>query len=131
MINANITRLAWAIGQVEGWDPLKGGGPSGADPTLASRNHNPGNLRSSPFQVGTGNGFAIFYNDATGWFALSWDLWKKARGETRTGLNGENTIEDLIRVYAPSRENDTDAYIIAVEKWSGFFRSTQLKELLQ
>lgn len=126
----NLKRLATAMAQMEGWNPAKGGGSDGSLPSLAYRNHNPGNLRSSPFMAGQRDGFAFFYDDNVGWFALVWDLWKKAKGETSTGLTGDSTLHDLINVYAPPAENPTDTYIANVEKWTGFSRTMKLKELL-
>jgi hypothetical protein len=56
-----ITSLAQAIYRFEG------SGPS----TLATRNNNPGNLRSGPGQIGTDvNGYAIFGSMQDGWNAL-------------------------------------------------------------
>ena len=52
--------IAQAIYQMEGSGPT----------TIATRNNNPGNLRSGPGQIGTNGGFAVFPDMATGWAAL-------------------------------------------------------------
>ncbi|MFQ5751800.1 MAG: hypothetical protein ACE5HI_07370 [bacterium] len=131
MITNRLIRLATAIARKEGWGPVSGGGTTGSDPTVAYRNHNPGNLRSSPFMLATRDGFAVFLNDEIGFFALVWDLWKKANGETRTGLTEESTLGDLINVYAPPSENNTPTYINQMERWLGIPRDTKLKWFLE
>lgn len=35
---------------------------------------------------------------------------------------GQNTVEKIIEAYAPSSENDTEAYIENIVKWTGFER---------
>jgi len=105
MINAKIQRLAWAIMIAEGWDSTNN--------SLTYRNHNPGALRSSPFALGTRGGFAYFLNDNVGFWALCWDLAKKCRGETVTGLTPQSTIEELVRVYTA----ETDLFKIKNYVW--------------
>lgn len=131
MITNSIISLALAIAVHEGWDPLKGGGATSTQPTVAYRNHNPGNLRSSPFEVGKRDGFAVFLNDQVGFSALVYDIWAKANGKTSTGLSGVSTIEDFIHVWAPANENDTEAYIDFVCSRTGFTRDTTLGSLLK
>ena len=46
-----------------------------------------------------------------GWLALWYDLYKKCRGETITGLNGNSTLLELFAKYAPASDrNDPGAY---------------------
>lgn len=100
-------------------------------PSLSWRNKNPGNLRSSPFQAGTRDGFAYFRNDYLGLMALQWDLIQKAKGNTVTNLNGESSIDDLINVWAPPNDNNnTTAYINYVYDETGFSRDFKLRDLL-
>jgi hypothetical protein len=77
------------------------------------RNNNPGNLRYKG-QAGASNagGFAQFKSMADGIRAASKqiDLYMK---------RGLNTISKIISTYAPSSENDTDAYIKDVSKRLG------------
>lgn len=123
-----VDRLLMAIAEHEGWHPV--GSSTSPMGSRAYRNHNPGNLRSSPYQTGTNGKFAVFANDFMGFFALYWDIFQKSQGNTHTGLNGQSTIRDLIYVWAPpSDNNDTDAYIRRVETLSGMPASTTLAEL--
>ena len=120
MINKKIWRLATAIVIAEGWLPEK--------PSISFRNHNPGALRSSPFQIGDRNNFAYFFTDDIGFFALMWDIAKKCRGETRTSLNPESTLGDLVAIY--SAEEDPvklSNYIQIVENTTGKLRDTKLQ----
>ena len=94
------------------------------------RNNNPGNLRSSPFENGKDGGYSTFTNVDIGRKALVWDLKKKSIGETSTGLSGESTLADLIRVYAPvSDGNKTDAYIQAVMTATGLRHDKKIGEI--
>ena len=95
MITQKIVNLANAIAEYEGWEPEKHANAKAGGPTVSYRNHNPGNLRSSIFALGTRDEFAFFFNDATGMFALQFDLMKKAQGKTVTDLNGESNIGQL------------------------------------
>lgn len=129
-MNNNIYKLARVMAEFEGWKADDMAGANAGRPSASYRNHNPGNLRFSPFQLGTRDGFAYFLNDDIGFFAMMWDLWKKCKGETQTGLNGESTIADLIRVWAPPKENAPENYINYVTQFTGFNRDKKLKELL-
>lgn len=117
-----------AIIHHEGWVP-----PSPQNDLQGSRsyrNHNPGNLRSSPFAHSTVGGFAVFRTDQMGLLALHWDLLQKAKGNTSTGLSGKSTIRDLITVYAPSNDgNNVEAYIKEVVAVSGLPESTTLADI--
>lgn len=130
MITHQLQTLARAMAEHEGWiSGLEIYGHKNIA-TVAYRNHNPGNLRASPFALGKRDGFAVFLDDNTGFFALLWDLRAKATGNTRSNLNGDSTIAELIEVYAPSSENDTEAYIKHVQELSGLPRDTKLKTLV-
>lgn len=84
---------------------------------LAYRNRNPLNLRYSKYQSDNQNGFAIFETHKKGWVAGIWDLSQKCRGITSTGLTSQSTIAELISVWAPPSENNTENYIkFVVEK---------------
>lgn len=124
-----IDKLMFAMCQHEGWTPA--GAPGNPTGSVAFRHHNPGNLRSSIFQSSVVDGFAVFSSDLVGWMALQHDISMKAMGKTTTGLNGESTLEDFIKVWAPSSDgNDTKAYLNAVCAQSGFLPTMKLKELL-
>jgi hypothetical protein len=124
-----LERLALAIVEREGWCPAcQANNPNGS---LTWRHHNPGALRTSPFSVGTQNGFAVFRSDPEGWEALIWDLKQKANGNTVTGLGPEKTLRDLINVWAPTADgNNPAAYLDFVCGITGFAPDMKLKMLL-
>lgn len=73
--------------------------------------NNPGDLRSGISWVGLkGNnkGFCVFSDLSYGIRALAVDL------SNKINTDGLTTIREIISVYAPPSENDTDAYINAV-----------------
>jgi HD-GYP domain-containing protein (c-di-GMP phosphodiesterase class II) len=82
------------------------------------RNNNPGNLvkTSIPWQgkvAGTDKRFETFVSPEWGIRAMMKDIindWKK----------GKKTIASLIDEYAPSHENDTQAYVNFIAKRTGF-----------
>lgn len=124
-----VERMAHAIAELEGWlTPFETKTPGGS---RSYRHHNPGNLRGSPFAVGIVEGYAVFRTDFDGMEALKWDIRQKARGNTSTGLNGESTLSDFVRVYAPSQDkNDPENYLRKLCTLTGFSPSMKLKELL-
>ena len=78
----------------------------------AERNNNPGNIISSPFtdrhgSIGSDGRFAIFPDYATGRKALHTLLFK-------TRVYPTLTVEAAIARYAPSIENNVEAYIRSV-----------------
>ncbi len=126
--NEKIEALMRAIVKHEGWSEQTEKTPAGG--SRSYRNHNPGNLRASPFACGTVDNFAVFKSDFVGYMALHWDLMQKARGNTVTGLNKTSTIRDLITVYAPpSDNNDTEAYIESVVSYMQMPENTTLGEI--
>jgi hypothetical protein len=129
-VNRKVDRLLEAMAEHEGWYPA--GTPGYPNGSMSYRNHNPGNLRSSIYQVGTVNNFAVFKNDWIGWIAFQHDIMQKARGNTSTGLGPKSTISDLIYKWAPpSDNNNTEAYIKSVEAKSGLSRTMTLGELFK
>lgn len=130
MLSANpkIERLMLAMSSFEGWHtPDHSDFPTGS---LAYRNHNPGNLRASPFASGTKGGYAFFRSDFIGWMAFHWDLMQKARGNTVTKLGPNSTLRDLIYTWAPPKDNNnTEKYLQEVMKDTGFPETITLKEI--
>lgn len=125
-----MERLIFAMATHEGWTPK--GFDGNVDGSRSYRNHNPGNLRSSPFQCGTDGGFSVFRSDLVGYMAMEYDITMKAMGKTTTGLNGDSTIKDLINVWAPTTDgNNTQKYLDDVCALSGLAPTTKLKELLK
>lgn len=129
MIMLKVERLAWAITEAEGWhSPLETKTLGGS---RSYRNHNPGNLRGSPFAVGVSDGYAVFRTDYDGMAALMWDIRQKARGNTSTGLHGESTLAQLISIWAPASDgNKPETYLKTIVQYTGFSPSMKLKELL-
>jgi len=124
-----LERLALAILDREGWCPVCYNGNENG--SLTYRHHNPGALRSSPKQVATKNGFAVFASDFEGFNALIWDLEQKAKGKTSTGLNGNSTLKDLINKWAPKEDNnDPKSYLAFICERTNFKPDMKLKELL-
>ena len=123
-----IDRLISAITEHEGWYALGSSlSPSGS---RSYRHHNPGNLRSSPFQCGEADGYAIFKYDEIGRLALHFDILKKAAGQTSTKLGPDSTLRDLIFTYAPASDNnDSEAYLRDVVQKTGVPETLTLKEL--
>lgn len=131
MINQKLTALAQAMSEYEGWSPLKNQLSFGGGPSVAYRNHNPGNLRSSIFQLGVRDGFAVFYNDATGFFAMCYDIMMKAQGKTSTGLNGNSTIRELIAKWSAGTPEAVDKYTAFVCSRTGLTPETKLEKLIK
>ncbi len=80
---------------------------------LGIRNNNQGNLRSAPNSTGKNGGFVTFATPNDGLAALSRQL-------MLYGDRGNNTLNGIIHTYAPSKENNTQAYINAVSQQTGF-----------
>ena len=130
MIGKRLLALAKAIEDHEGWGPDDLKTLNINEETPAFRNNNPGNLTYSPFAIGYHGRWAYFYNEDIGHMALLWDLHQKCTGNTSTGLNGNSTIEELVKVYAPPCENNTGKYLEYIEARTGFSRNMKLVELL-
>ena len=102
------------------------------------RNNNPGNIRKSdeawigkiPHEKNTDPDFEQFYNYTHGVRAMIVLLYGYFKDD-------RDTIKEIIEVYAPSHENDTDQYIDNVSKWTGWnkrkkidWNDTNLKKLV-
>lgn len=77
------------------------------------RNNNAGNVRAAPNTIGSDGEFPVFANARDGNAAL-------ARQLMLYGDRGNNTLNGIIHTYAPSKENNTRAYIKAVSEMTGF-----------
>jgi hypothetical protein len=113
---ATITDLMNSVAKMEGW---------GVAGSIASRNNNPGNLRSGLNQVGsenTVNGtFATFATPADGWTAL------QAQIDRQAGQG--QTLRDFIYQYAPPNENNTSAYLNNLVSSLGVSADSSLSDL--
>ena len=87
--------------------------------SVAYRNRNPGNLRSSPNAVGKDpNGYAVFASFVDGYDALLDDLRAKFTGHTESGLGPGSSLLRFFRAYAPSSDhNYPDQYAAFVAHW--------------
>ena len=131
MITQKLIKLCNAMAEVEGWKPNGEFEKPAKYPSVAYRNHNPGNLRSSPFALGVRDEFAFFVNDNVGMFAMYWDIMKKCKGETRTTLNGDSALCDMIKIYSASDGDVLANYVDRVCKMTGFEPFTLLKEIIK
>ena len=76
--------------------------------TRGMRNNNPGNLRAGQGQIGRdAGGYAIFPTREAGYNAAA----RQLIGYNNAGLN---TVNSIVTKWAPSTENNTQAYINAV-----------------
>lgn len=95
--------------------------------TRNQRNNNPGNIVYGRFAIshsatGSDGRFAIFETAEDGFRALTALL--------LTDTYAHLTIEQALRKYAPSNENDTEMYISNVCKWTGYTREHVLNTFL-
>lgn len=92
--------LATAMSIMEGF-PIVGSRPY--------RNHNPLNLKYCGQKLAIGKddkNFCIFKNDEDGWITCLNDLRCKRDGKSISGLNGNSTIEQLIKVWSETDQNE-------------------------
>lgn len=108
---ATIQELAQYIYQMEG------NGPN----TLATKNNNPGNLRTSPYAIGSNGGYATFDSMEEGWNALYYQI---TLDQSR-GLS----LRDFIYKYAPPSENNTVNYLSFIATKLGLSVDTPLGDL--
>lgn len=83
------------------------------------RNNNPGNVSQAPHAAGYDGRFPVFARAADGNAAM-------ARQLMLYGDRGIDTLNGIIRRWAPGRENNTQAYTNAVSALTGFHPSTHL-----
>ncbi len=131
MIAKRIVNLTNAMVEFEGWHPGGISGGQGGVPSVSYRNHNPGNLRSSIFQLGVRDGFAYFQDDFTGLFAMRFDIMRKCQGKTVTNLTGDSILADLIKVYSASEGEALGNYVKFVCERTGFSPDMKIGELIK
>lgn len=130
MLDVKIFRVAYAIGQAEGWGNKAQAGfmPQGS---RSYRNHNPGNLRLSPYQVGTEDGFAVFNSDFEGYFGIVYQLTLYANGASQV-VKPTDSIATAISKYngttlgTPANEN----YMKTIEQMASVNRNDPVSTLL-
>jgi len=80
--------------------------------TRAHRNKNPLNLKWSKFtELRDDKGFCIFETFYDGWKAALWDLEKKCKGYTRTGLVPTSTVRNLIYVWSATDQEPYTRFV--------------------
>jgi len=131
MITQKIIMLAQAMSEYEGWIPGANASSKDGGPSVSYRNHNPGNLRSSIFDLGVRDGFAYFQNDDIGFIAMMYDIAKKCKGETRTALRSESRLHDLIHVWSAGSDEGDLRYAEYVCKRTGFDLNMRIGDLIQ
>ena len=131
MFTSKIFKVAYAITIAEGWKPRY----TEMDATNGSKsyiNHNPGNLKASPYQIDIDDeGFAIFENDFVGFYAIVHQLYLYATDKSKfTAPN--DSVEKAISAYngaipgQPIFEN----YIKIIEQIAGVSRNDKIESLL-
>jgi len=108
---------------------LTGNKASGGNLTIAERNLNFGNLRYAGQEGATlgEGGFAKFGSEKAGFMALQNQLNLYASGGSKAaGYRKLDTLQDIMKLYAPPNENDTESYIRQLEKSVGRSRSEHL-----
>lgn len=89
--------------------------------TLAVRNQNPGNLKNSD---GT---FQSFTDPIEGKAALYNDITAKMTGKSKTGINGNSSVLDFAKTYAPaSDKNDPVQYAADIANKMGISPDTPI-----
>lgn len=116
--------------EFEGWRTGAEQKPAGMEGSISYRNHNPLNLKGSPFALGIRDEHAFFLDDDTGLFAGIWDIHQKCKGLTSTGLSGESTIADLIDIWADADAITIQNYQEHIFRRTDLSLATQLKNLI-
>ena len=131
MITQKLISLVEAMAIYEGWIPGESSTSKDGGPSVSYRNHNPGNLRSSIFQLGVRDGFAYFYNDDVGFFAMMYDIAMKCQGKTRTALRPDSKLHELIHVWSAGSAEGDLRYAEYVCKRTGFDLNMRIGDLIQ
>jgi len=125
-----IMKVAYAVTVAEGWKP-KNYGNNGAQGSTSYTNHNPGNLRSSEYEISNDGEFAAFDNDMTGFTALVRQLELAADGKSE--LYGDNlTIDQMFAKYTGLDSGSTplNNYLAIIEGITGLDRNMPMGEIL-
>ncbi len=112
-----MTKLAQLIAQEEGFN---------VEGSLPNRDHNPGDLRHSPHSshpAGDPDGIGVIATDAAGWA----DLERQLELYADRGL----TLAQMVAEYAPSTENNTQAYLSFLCNGLGCSPTTLVADALQ
>lgn len=125
-----IYNVAKGIQIAEGWI-VPNNVPPYAYGSSSYIHHNPGNVRSSPFEIENDGAYSYFETDDIGLFAIVWQLWVYAK-HGLDAITPNSTIDAAITQYHGG-ELDTNAqedYISIVEKVGGVKRTDPVSSLL-
>lgn len=131
MINRRVKLFAEGIITAEGW-LAAGFYPQNPGGSRSYRNHNPGNLRSSIFEINNLDGFSVFIDDEIGRCALFYQLYLYLSGKSTSGIGPNTKLEDFVSLYANLKKG-TDAhknYLSVLSKFSILQPGDPLKKLL-
>ena len=132
MINTKLKLIAEGMKRAEGWIPPTKTAETYTNGSISYRHHNPGNLRSSRFQLGEKDGFAYFLDDEIGMMAMLYDLHAKMTGKSAHVDAATATLYDLLRVWvAPDNEDSFNNYTDIVERVSGVPRDTPVRDIIK
>lgn len=123
-------RVANAIMEAEGWKPATTDAGV-AEGSKSYRNHNPGNLRESRFEVGNVDNFSVFENDDVGFYAIVHQLWLYASGRS-SAVSPKATIAQTMALYNGLEQGSPafNEYISIIEKVAGVIPSDPISSLL-
>ena len=123
MLTKKLIREALALSIAEGWKPRETR-DGDVNPSASYKNHNPGNLRVSEYEISNFNGFSIFDNDITGFYALVRQLELAARGEGDLYPAGI-TAELMFAIYTGLEigSNELDDYLDIICSLGGFHKT--------
>jgi hypothetical protein len=131
LFKTKIFKVASAIAQAEGWIASQPGSsyPQGS---RSYRNHNPGNLRASIYQVAQEDGFAVFENDMAGIYAIVYQLTLYAKGGS-ANVKPTDTLAAAIAKYSGTTIGtpNFNNYMGIVEKIAGVSRNDQVQSLFK
>ncbi|MBN2661585.1 MAG: hypothetical protein JXR54_09990 [Tannerellaceae bacterium] len=122
------------------WDKFKTVEANAIDIPKSSRiafeHNNPGNLMyvgqdgAEKGEPKEGGGYwAKFESPEAGYMGLVKDIQAKQSGKTASNLSGDSTLKELISVYAPSTENDTQGYVKSIAERLGAKEDTPIKDI--
>lgn len=125
-----LYHVALGITQAEGWimPSLTEQYPYGSSSYI---HHNPGNVRSSPFEIQNDGQYSFFENDDIGLYAIMWQLWVYAK-HGFAAITPDSTIAQAISQYNDLSLTDPafENYIGIVEKVGGVVRTDPVSSLL-
>ena len=130
MDTSKLIKIALAVTIAEGWKP-----PEGADEMIQSstsyKHHNPGNLRASEYEIAHIDGFSVFHNDITGFYALVRQLELAAKG-TGSLYPANITVEEMFSIYTDLEIGSArlDDYLDIIHSVGGVHKTSLARSIL-